>query len=77
MVAAQSILNTAPAIFSAMSNWYIDYHHAQLLRLMSMIIVFGVLWPGLCVVFLVCARLVRRFIDSAAHHADVTRGQAI
>jgi hypothetical protein len=30
-----------------MTNWFADYHNMLLLRLVSLVVVFGVLWPGL------------------------------
>jgi hypothetical protein len=34
--------------FGRMRNWYIAYRHAQLIRLLSIVLVFGGLWPTLC-----------------------------
>ena len=30
-----------------MTNWFADYHNMLLLRLLSLAVVFGVLWPGM------------------------------
>jgi hypothetical protein len=59
-----------------MTNWYIDYHHAQLLRLLSMVIVFGVLGPSLCLLITVGSRLTTRFAERVTAKAHVTRDQA-
>jgi uncharacterized membrane protein len=40
-----------------MQNWFSDYHHFQLLRLLSMAVVFGVLLPMLCVLIWVGSKL--------------------
>ena len=62
-------------MLAIMSNWSIDYHHAQLLRLLSMVIVFGVLWPSLCLVFEAGSRLARRVAERATRRPRITRGQ--
>jgi hypothetical protein len=49
-----------------MSNWYIDYHHAQLLRLLSIGFVFGVQWPILCWLAAAGHRLVTRIAAPAS-----------
>jgi len=33
-----------------MGNWFADYHHALQFRLLVLVFVFGVLWPGLALV---------------------------
>jgi hypothetical protein len=43
-----------------MTNWFAGYHDMLLLRLLSLVVVFGVLWPGLWLLLGIGSRLARR-----------------
>lgn len=58
-----------------MSNWFVDYHHAQLLRLLSMVIMFGVVWPSLCLLFVACSKLRTHIAERMTAKARMTRHQ--
>jgi hypothetical protein len=57
-----------------MSNWYLDYHHALQLRLLGLALVFGVLWPGLCLLVIAGSRLARRVTWRPELRPRVPRG---
>jgi hypothetical protein len=43
-----------------MTNWFADYHNMLLLRLLSLAVVFGVLWPGFWLLLGIGLRSARR-----------------
>ena len=45
---------------SIMINWFAEYHNMLLLRPLSLAVVFGVLWPGLWLLFGIELRSARR-----------------
>jgi hypothetical protein len=59
-----------------MTNWFADYHNMLLLRLLSLAVVFGVLWPGLILLLGFGLRSERAFpgaYGAARAHGRVTR----
>jgi hypothetical protein len=60
-----------------MSNWYLDYHHAQLIRLLSIGFVFGVLWPALCCLAIAGRGLAHRAATWTRHDTRIPRGRTI
>ena len=67
----QSILYARLTTLRAiMTNWFTDYHHMLLLRLLSIAVVFGVLWPVLWLLLRIgyrSARHLARRIWQGAH----------
>ena len=57
-----------------MSNWFNIYHQALLVRLASLALIFGVLWPGLWVLFSMAVRLAQRFFGTIGQNARLQRG---
>jgi len=60
-----------------MSNWYLDYHHAQLIRLLSIGFVFGVVWPAFCCLAIAGRGLARRAAAAIRHDTRIPRGRPI
>jgi hypothetical protein len=44
-----------------MNNWLIDYHHALQLRLLGLVVIFGVVFPVLCLLATAGHRMAKRF----------------
>jgi uncharacterized protein involved in response to NO len=55
-----------------MTYWFSDYHHMLLLRLLSMAVVFGVLWPVLWLLITIgvrsAGRLARQWHGAGMWH---------
>jgi len=58
-----------------MNNWFIDYHHAHLLRLLSLVIIFGIVWPSLCFVMVTGSRLAKRFAQRITRETQGSQGR--
>jgi hypothetical protein len=58
-----------------MSNWYSPYHEALLVRLLSLALIFGVLWPVLWMLLSIGFRLARRFIRHIGPNTRPRQGQ--
>lgn len=58
-----------------MSNVFLTYHQVQLLRLLSLLVVFGVLVPGLWFLVRAGVRSLGRFPRLANREAHQPRGQ--
>jgi hypothetical protein len=48
------------------NNWLIDYHHALQLRLLGLLIIFGVIFPGLCLLLAAGRGMAQRVVRRAA-----------
>jgi hypothetical protein len=57
-----------------MSNWFNIYHLALLVRLAGLALIFGVLWPGLWILFSLARRLALRFLHVIGQNAQPQRG---
>jgi hypothetical protein len=58
-----------------MNNWLIDYHHALQLRLLGLLIIFGVLFPALCLLVAVGRGLAKRLARGAEYSTRPLQGQ--
>ena len=61
-------------MFGDMSNWHSIYHQALLVRLVSMALIFGVLWPVLWFLFIAAWRLVRPFVRRFGQNTRLRQG---
>jgi hypothetical protein len=57
-----------------MSNWFNLYHQALPVRLASLALIFGVLWPGLWLLFSMFRRLAQRFLPVIGHSTRPQQG---
>jgi hypothetical protein len=57
-----------------MSNWFNVYHQALLVRLAGLALIFGVLWPGLWLLFNMAVRLAQRCLHVIGQNARPQRG---
>ena len=57
-----------------MSNWHFIYHHALLVRLASMAVVFVVLGPVLGMLLSIGFRLTRRFVRHIGQNSRLQQG---
>ena len=57
-----------------MSNWFNVYHQVLLVRLASLALIFGVLWPGLWLLFSMAVRLAQRFLGVIGQDARAQQG---
>jgi len=57
-----------------MSNWFANYHHVLLLRLLGLAVVFGVLWPGLWMLLAIGSRSARRLARHVWHGRRTWQG---
>jgi hypothetical protein len=63
------------AILTSMDNVFITFHQFQLLRLLSILVVFGVLVPGLVFIVRAVSWLVARFARLGRREARQPTGQ--
>ena len=57
-----------------MSNWFNVYHQALLVRLAGLALIFGVLWPGLWLLFGMAFRLAQRVLRATGQNARPQQG---
>jgi len=57
-----------------MSNWFNVYHQALLVRLASLALIFGVLWPGLWLLFSMAFGLAQRVQRAIGQNARPQQG---
>ncbi len=57
-----------------MSNWFNVYHQALLVRLAGLALIFGVLWPGLWLLFSMAFRLAQRVLRAIGQNARPQQG---
>jgi hypothetical protein len=57
-----------------MSNWFIEYHDALQLRLLGLVLVFGVLWPAACLLVTAASRLATHATSRAPSGPRIPRG---
>jgi hypothetical protein len=50
-----------------MNNWLIDYHHALQIRLLGLLVIFGVVFPVLCVLATAGHGMAKRFAAGVRH----------
>jgi hypothetical protein len=58
-----------------MNNWLIDYHHALQLRLLGLLIVFGIVFPVLCLLVAAVRSLAKRLARGARYGTPPPQGQ--
>jgi hypothetical protein len=58
-----------------MNNWLIDYHHALQLRLLGLLVIFGVVFPALCLLVAVGRGLAKRLAQGAEYSTRSPQGQ--
>jgi hypothetical protein len=52
----------------------IEYHNPQLLRVLGLVVIFGVLWPMLCLIFVAGRALTMHLIRQGTHDSLLTLG---
>jgi HAMP domain-containing protein len=57
-----------------MNNWLIDYHHALQLRLLGLLIIFGIVFPALCLLVATGRTLAKRLARAAEYAAHPPQG---
>jgi hypothetical protein len=57
-----------------MNNGFNVYHQVLLVRLAGLLLIFGVLWPGLWLLFSIARRLAQRFLPVIGHSARPQQG---
>jgi hypothetical protein len=60
-----------------MTNRFADYHDMLLLRLLSLMVVFGVLWPGLWLPLGIGSRSARRLAGRIWHGTRTWQGHSL
>ena len=60
-----------------MSNWFAGYHDMLLLRLLSLAVVFGVLWPGLWLLLGIGLRSARRLAGRICYGTRSSEGHSL
>ena len=76
--ASPSILYVLMAIVDAMNNWLIDYHHAYLLRLLSLlslVVLFAFAMPSLWLLVVTWFRTAKRFAQLVLHRTRSPQGR--
>jgi hypothetical protein len=58
-----------------MNNWLIDYHHALQLRLLGLLITFGVVIPSLCLLVAAGRSLAKRLAQGADYATQPPQSQ--
>ena len=60
--------------YGAMSNWYVDYHQALQLRLLGLFLVFGILWPAVCLMVIASSKVAKHVTWRGAPRERIPRG---
>ena len=60
-----------------MTNWFAGYHDMLLLRLLSLAVVFGVLWPGLWLLLGIGLRTATRLAGRICHGTHTWQGHSL
>jgi hypothetical protein len=50
-----------------MNDWFIDWHHLLLLRFLSLVLIFGVFWPSLLLLWIAGRVICRRVAGHVMH----------